>query len=89
MSDVYASPSDPIFFMHHLFVDAQFASWQEANSSRASSVADSCVDGSNPCATALTTKIVLDMNGLGANATVGDIVNTQGGAFCYRYDYYY
>lgn len=89
MSDVWSSPSDPIFFMHHLFVDAQFASWQEADSSRKSTVANSCADGSSPCATALTTNAVLDMNGLGPNLTVGDVLDTQGGDLCYGYDYYY
>lgn len=88
MSDVYASPSDPIFFMHHLFVDHQYASWQEANNSRKSTVAASCADGSTPCTNTLTLQSVLDMNGLTSNAAVGNVINTQSGTICYKYDYY-
>ncbi|KAF3760963.1 Di-copper centre-containing protein [Cryphonectria parasitica EP155] len=88
MSDVYSSPSDPIFFMHHLFVDHELAAWQEADSSRKSTVADACTQGYAPCQTAVTLDTVLNMNGLGANVTVGNVLDTQGGPLCYTYDYY-
>lgn len=74
--------------MHHLFVDHELASWQQASTTRKQTVTSACVDGSNPCTNAVTLNTLLDMNGLRANAKVGDILNTQGGILCYEYDYY-
>lgn len=85
---MYASPSDPIFFMHHLFVDHELASWQQVNTARRTSITSACLDGSNPCSNPLTLNTVLNMNGLSRNAVVGDVINTQAGLLCYKYDYY-
>lgn len=85
MAEVSASPSDPIFFMHHLFVDHQFASWQEANSTRKTFVDGACEDGKSPCK-ALTLDSVVDMNGLLPSVTVGELLNTENGSLCYTYD---
>lgn len=87
MAERYASPSDPIFFLHHLFVDHQHASWQEANATARKAVVDgACMDGSPPCATPVTVDTVLQMNGLVPDATVGEVLDTQGGVLCYTYD---
>lgn len=85
MSEVSASPSDPIFFMHHLFVDHQLASWQEANSTRKEIANGACEGGSSPC-TAMTLDSVVNMNELLPNTTVGEVLDTQGGVLCYTYD---
>lgn len=86
MSEVSASPSDPIFFMHHLFVDWQLASWQEANSTRKEVADNACEDGSDPCTAPVTLDSVINMNGLLPNVTVGDVLDSQGGTLCYTYD---
>lgn len=88
MADVFSSSGDPSFFMHHLFVDHQYASWQEANTTRKEQVDGACSDGNNPC-TALTLDTVLNMNGLADNGVVADVLDTQSETLCYRYDYYY
>lgn len=87
MMNVASSPSDSVFFMHHLFVDHQLAAWQEANATRKAVVENSCADRNSPCAP-LTLETPLNMNGLLANVTVGDVLDTRGGALCYSYDYY-
>lgn len=51
-------------------------------------VTNTCADGNSPCTNAVTLNTSLNMNGLRANAVVGDIINTQGGILCYKYDYY-
>lgn len=89
MADVYSSASDPTFFMHHLFIDNQYASWQEAggaDGTRKTQVDGACSDGNNPC-TALTPQTVLEMNGLAENKLVGDVLDTHSETLCYRYDY--
>lgn len=74
--------------MHHLFVDHELASWQQASAARKTTITNACLDGSNPCSRPLALNTVLDMNGLQANAVVGDVLNTEAGLLCYKYDYY-
>lgn len=86
-ADVYSSPSDPIFFMHHLFIDHELWSWQQKSAAYSQNITSSCLDSSSPCDKPLTLNTVLDMNGLRANAKVGDVLNTRGGILCYNYNY--
>ncbi len=77
MSDVYPSPSDPIFFMHHGFIDRNWYRWQNANPSvRMYELAAPVTLG-----TALTSL------GLRAPVYVRDMMDTRGGYLCYEYDY--
>ncbi|KAI2469107.1 Di-copper centre-containing protein [Annulohypoxylon bovei var. microspora] len=85
MAEVQASPGDPIFFMHHLFVDHSFRIWQNADASRTKSI-NGCADTANPC-TAITMDYVLTSNGLKPDTTIGQVMDTLGGYLCYRYDY--
>ncbi|KAK6953663.1 hypothetical protein K445DRAFT_322580 [Daldinia sp. EC12] len=85
MAEVQASPGDPIFFMHHLFVDHSFRIWQNADASRTTSI-NGCADTNSPC-TPITMDYVLSSNGLKPDTTVGNVMDTLGGYLCYRYDY--
>ncbi|KAI1459692.1 Di-copper centre-containing protein [Annulohypoxylon moriforme] len=85
MAEVQASPGDPIFFMHHLFVDHSFRIWQNGDASRTQSI-NGCADANNPC-TPITMDYVLTSNGLRPNTTVAQVMDTLGGYLCYRYDY--
>lgn len=85
MSDVYASPSDPVFFLHHLFVDRNFRIWQNADSARKTSI-NGCVDQNSPC-TPLTMDTWVYMHNLRPNVQVKDILDTMNGVMCYRYTY--
>lgn len=89
MSEAYASPSDTIFYMHHLFVDHQWASWQEMDSTRKTEVDGGCLDSVEPCTSFMSLDSVLDMNGLLPNVTVGDVLDTQSSPLCYTYDRFY
>ncbi|KAH9904268.1 Di-copper centre-containing protein [Xylariomycetidae sp. FL2044] len=84
MAEVSASPGDPIFFMHHLFVDRTFRIWQNADPARTTTI-DGCQDGNDPC-TPITMDYVLSSNGLRPDTTVGAVMDTLGDALCYRYD---
>ncbi|KAI1385607.1 Di-copper centre-containing protein [Hypoxylon trugodes] len=85
MAEVQASPGDPIFFMHHLFVDHSFRIWQNADASRTTTI-NGCADANNPC-TPITMDYVLSSNGLRPNTTISAVMDTLGGDLCYRYDY--
>lgn len=88
MSDVSASPSDPIFWMHHSFVDHSFRIWQNADPTRVQTINGNDAQG-NP----LTMDTMVYMGGIRPDVRVGDIMNTMGGVniggetFCYRYTY--
>ncbi|KAI1198763.1 Di-copper centre-containing protein [Nemania serpens] len=85
MAEVSASVGDPVFFMHHLFVDHTFRIWQNANPSRRTTISG-CADAANPC-TPITLDTKLSSNGIGPDLTVRQAMNTLGGSLCYRYDY--
>lgn len=85
MAEVSASVGDPIFFMHHLFVDHTFRIWQNANPSRRTTISG-CADKANPC-TPITLDTKLSSNGIRPDLTVRQVMDTLGGTFCYRYDY--
>lgn len=88
MSDVSASPSDPIFWMHHSFVDHSFRIWQNANPSRTTSINGADHNG-NP----LTLDTVVSVGGIYPDVKIRDILDTMSGVtiggkpWCYRYNY--
>jgi tyrosinase len=85
MSDVASSPGDPIFFMHHGFVDHSWRIWQNADpAKRLYQVGGVTTEGGN---TPLTLDHVLSSQGLRPEVTVNDVMDTEGGYLCYRYDY--
>ncbi|KAK9775831.1 hypothetical protein AB5N19_01477 [Seiridium cardinale] len=75
MADVSASPSDPSFFLHHLFVDRNFWLWQELDASRKVSTDSVSLD------------TVISVQGLRPDVTVADVINTEKGKLCYSYSY--
>lgn len=89
MADVSASPSDPIFWMHHSFIDHNFRIWQNYDPS----VRTTSINGVDHNGNALTMDTVVYMGGLSPDVTIGDIMNTLGGVsiggkpFCYKYTY--
>ncbi|KAI1758817.1 Di-copper centre-containing protein [Hypoxylon sp. FL1150] len=85
MAEVQASPGDPAFFLHHLFIDHGFRAWQLGDASRTTTI-NGCADAASPC-TPMTMDYVLTSNGLRPNQTVADVMDTLGGFLCYRYDY--
>ncbi|KAK8078928.1 Di-copper centre-containing protein [Apiospora phragmitis] len=85
MADVRSSPGDPVFWLHHLYVDRVFAAWQarDATGARRRTVAG-CADGARPC-TPLTLQTLVPMGGLQKDVTVGEVLDTTDGAMCYTY----
>jgi tyrosinase len=88
MSDVWASPSDPVFWMHHSFIDHSWWQWQTLGSSRVSTI-----DGTDTHGNTITMDTIIQMGGIRPDVPVSAIVNTLGGVsiggvpFCYRYSY--
>jgi len=77
MSDVASSVGDPIFFMHHSFVDRNWRLWQNADPGNRLSAMGR---GAN-------LDSVLTVNNLRFDFRVRDVMDTQGSLLCYVYSY--
>jgi tyrosinase len=90
MSDPWASPSDPVFWLHHSFIDHSWATWQNQYSAKGVGLS---VDGTDSNNVPITLDTVLSMGGIGPDVPIRSIVNTAGGVsiggkpFCFKYDY--
>ncbi|KAH7024941.1 uncharacterized protein B0I36DRAFT_250047 [Microdochium trichocladiopsis] len=84
MANAAMSPSDPVFFLHHSYVDWQWKRWQNAASSRWTTISG-CADFNSPC-TPLRRKTVLTSLGLIKNMRLGKFLDTEGNRLCYTYD---
>ncbi|KAF2797320.1 Di-copper centre-containing protein [Melanomma pulvis-pyrius CBS 109.77] len=82
MQDTYASPGDPVFWLHHLFVDRNYRIWQNADSGRVG-----YIDGTDRVGNKLTLDTIVSVNGLRPDVKIRDIINTLGDKLCYKYNY--
>jgi tyrosinase len=88
MSDVWGSPSDPVFWMHHSFIDHSWRIWQNADGARIQGI-----DGTDAAGNTLTLDTMVYMGGIRPDVPISAIINTLGGVeiggvpFCYRYNY--
>ncbi|VDB83076.1 unnamed protein product [Peniophora sp. CBMAI 1063] len=90
------SANEPLFWMHHAMVDKVWYDWQHANESNfwaySGGATQSNTNASyydeypNGAAPALSLDSVMPADGLFAESTVRDVVNTTGGFLCYVYE---
>lgn len=82
MMDFYSSPGDPVFFLHHAFIDRNWRIWQNANPSRTTSI-----NGVDRVGNPLTLDTSVSVNGMRPNVRIRDILATTDTTLCYRYNY--
>jgi len=82
MQDVFASPSDPVFWLHHAFIDRIFRIWQNRDGARVNNI--NGVDGGGNPLTLDTTVNVYDMR---PTVQIRDILDTMSDKLCYKYNY--
>jgi len=82
MSDAYASPGDPVFFLHHAFIDRNFRIWQNASPSR-----QTTIGGTDRVGNPLTLDTSVSVNGIRPNVVIRDILDTTSEKLCYKYNY--
>lgn len=88
MADAIASPGDPSFFMHHLYVDYVFRKWQLGDIARRNTISG-CASNSGCPPLTLDTVLYLG-NICGSKCPdlpVRDVLRTLQGHFCYKYNY--
>jgi tyrosinase len=82
MQDVYASPADPVFFLHHAFIDRNLRIWQNQDSSRVNGV-----DGTDAAGNALTMDTTINVYDFRPTVRIRDVLDTMSTTLCYKYNY--
>lgn len=80
MQDVFASSADPVFWLHHAYVDRNFWTWQNGGRARTSSV-----NGADSAGRPLSMGTTITMNGIRPDVRISGVMNTQSNTLCYRY----
>ncbi|RAK81388.1 tyrosinase family protein [Aspergillus fijiensis CBS 313.89] len=86
MLDVFASPHDPAFFLHHGMVDRMWALWQERDfAARWDALNGTAVIYNPPDAPLVTLDTVMDFGVLDRQRRIGEVVDSRSGKYCYAY----
>lgn len=83
MQDTYASPADPVFWLHHAFVDRNFRIWQNANEN----VRINSISGRDAAGNSLTLDTTINVYDMRPTVRIRNILDTQGQTLCYKYNY--
>ncbi|PPQ86638.1 hypothetical protein CVT25_006822 [Psilocybe cyanescens] len=92
MGDLYNSPADPVFYLHHANLDRVWWSWQKKDLSRRLvdiSGPIEIMDYDNVKAGNVTLSFPLHLGVNAPNVTIEDVMDIRGGALCYEYDRVY
>src|ERR1700760_131065 len=96
MSNLWTSPNDPLFYMHHTELDRLWAIWQGSNTTRLNDVAApstisfaGLLSKAQPAAKT-TKQTMVWMGQFPPSLAIGKVADTQNrdgsGALCYRYE---
>ncbi|KAL8383446.1 hypothetical protein RB595_010578 [Gaeumannomyces hyphopodioides] len=88
--DVFDSPNDPSFYVHHAMVDRVWAMWQELGpktrySDLGSGLYSHQTWANVPSSNLTSMDEMLDMGYSGGKITIGEVMDTTSGPFCYIY----
>ncbi|KAJ4309343.1 hypothetical protein N0V94_008979 [Neodidymelliopsis sp. IMI 364377] len=83
MQDTYASPADPVFFLHHAFIDRNFRIWQN----NGGNARVTTISGTDSVGNRLTLDTTVNVYGFRPDVRIRDILNTQSSTLCYKYNY--
>jgi tyrosinase len=92
MADIKSSPGDPVFFMHHTYIDRVWWLWQKLDPiNRLYDISGPSVNESanaEPIGGWQNTTLhyVLSSDEILPNVTVGEVMNPQSGYLCYGYE---
>ena len=77
------SDLDPVFFLHHVNLDRLWYQWQQLAPGKGLNAYNGKASNHSEIAAALTDS--LDMGGLSRNLQVVDVMDVNGGEYCYIY----
>ncbi|KAK3291535.1 uncharacterized protein B0H64DRAFT_420332 [Chaetomium fimeti] len=85
--DVYASPSDPVFWLHHAQVDRLWTIWQGQDlAARTYLVWGTGTAANDPPSDNVTLDTSMDFGIIGDSRTIGEVSSTIDGDYCYVYE---
>lgn len=86
MSDFYSSPGDPLFYLHHAMIDRTWTIWQLLDiPARQNAISGTSTFLNTPPSANMTLTDSIAFGFVAANQTLGDLMSTFGGPFCYYY----
>lgn len=85
--DLFASPGDPGFFLHHAMIDRTYWTWQNQDlAKRQNALGGTITINNQPPSRNTTLDDVISMGYIGVpDITIADATNTLAGPFCYIY----
>lgn len=88
MSDINSSPNDPLFFLHHGFVDRNWRNWQLADpGNRTYAIGGYTTQNCGNSCQPTTLSYQLASLGFDAAVTIQQVMDTLNPYLCYKYDY--
>lgn len=84
--DVFASPADPAFMLHHGMIDKVWSIWQEADPTRLYTYSGTSTIFNQPTTPLVYNDTLIFFGVLGDTIAVKETVNTMSGRYCYRYE---
>jgi len=85
MGNAAESPGDPLFYFHHGNIDRIFWEWQQKDLKTRLNQVGGPIKPFDYSGQNVTLDFEINMGALAGNATLKDILNTEGGTLCYRY----
>lgn len=87
MADFYASPQDPVFFLHHGAIDRIWTIWQNQDrEDRLFQIYGTKTYENVPASANATLDTLLDYGPLADPITIEEAMSTTDGPFCYYYE---
>ncbi|KAL2861237.1 tyrosinase family protein [Aspergillus lucknowensis] len=91
MADVFASPQDPVFMLHHAMVDRVWAGWQgnggaAEREARLLALNGTAVINNPPGEALVTPETVVEFGVLDRPRKLGELMDVGSAEYCYRYE---
>ncbi|KAL4940873.1 hypothetical protein BDV06DRAFT_223677 [Aspergillus oleicola] len=89
MADVFASPQDPIFMLHHGMIDNLWSGWQRSGSvaeNRLKALNGTAIYFDPPGAELVNLDSVMEFGPLDEPVRIGEVMDVTKGEYCYRYE---
>jgi tyrosinase len=84
--DLFTSPGDPAFYLHHGQIDRMWFLWQSLNPAKANTISGTnTFQNTPPSANTTLNDIIQFQWAAGPPAKIGDLMSTTEGPFCYTY----
>ncbi|KAH6908712.1 hypothetical protein BKA70DRAFT_1385955 [Coprinopsis sp. MPI-PUGE-AT-0042] len=87
MSNVFSSPGDPLFYLHHGNLDRIWWKWQNAKPSTRMYAISGNTNSSSPSSPQLTLDYQMPFTTLSTPVRVENVMDTNSAPWCFTYDY--